>query len=150
MSPAELTAIVSGAIFMATLHLLFRLSASRAFLATAVVPAVILLMQGIQDVQEQQKIYARKFDQQQWLSQAAIRQSVRREMIGDLLDGKRVMGMSREQVIRLLGAPDQTFSSQARISYPLGGTKGGAVQNCLYLTLELDGDKVHEWRVWEN
>jgi hypothetical protein len=150
MSPAEITAIVSGAVFTAGTHLLFRIPISRSLLITAVVPAAVLLFQGVGDVVEQQKIYARHFDRQQWLTASGPQSSIRREMIGDLLDGKHVVGMSREDVIELLGTPEEEFSSNKCISYQVSKQNRGVIEDCLYFSLELDGDKVQDWRVWQN
>jgi hypothetical protein len=150
MSPAELTAIVSGAILTAGMHLTFRIPISRALLFTAIVPALILLYQAVLDMGEQQKIYARRFDRQQWMQGANPRSSVRREMIGDLLDKRHVLGMSHQQVVELLGTPDQQFSSNKCISYEVVREHRGIVEECMYFSLEMERGKVQDWRVWQN
>lgn len=94
---------------------------------------------------------ARTFNREQW---AAARHDCGRSlkcerlrMVKDLLTRQNVIGMTKKQVINLLG---EAGSVKDTLNYCLGVTTPWETQDPWYLTLTFKNDRVIEYHLWED
>ena len=77
------------------------------------------------------------FDQKRWLT-ADLLTHERADMVESLLTRHRLVGMSRQHIVQLLGRPTETALWGIAISSVLGPGGGFGIDN-EWLVLELDG-----------
>jgi hypothetical protein len=85
-----------------------------------------------------------KFVQSQWLDTALVRSklAVRGCMVDDLLDTHELRGMTRAQVVALIGEPDSTRDfPEYDLVYWLGPQRGLIGTDSEYLAMKLDKAK---------
>jgi hypothetical protein len=84
------------------------------------------------------------FIQSQWMDTAMVRSrlAVRGCMVDDLLDRKELRGMSRAQVVALIGEPDKGSDfPEYDLVYWLGPQRGLIGTDSEYLVMKLDKSK---------
>ena len=89
------------------------------------------------------------FDSAEWKGQKQISDDVRIRMIDDLLRRYNFQGMTREQVVEILGEPDQTsYFKDWDMVYWLGPERGFVRIDSEWLVFQLDGrGRVAEHRI---
>jgi hypothetical protein len=85
------------------------------------------------------------FDAERWRMNGDCRNHVRRHMVPDLTANHLRDGMTRAQVLALLGQPDYT-SDERTLSYLTGPT----LTDCMILDVEFAGGRLVGTDEWEN
>ena len=88
------------------------------------------------------------FDSEQWKKweETETTACVRWDMRKDLVKQHKLIGLSREQIIDLLGEPDSRYQSENEIRYYLGMARVGIDTGTLILTLK--NNIVIEYEFW--
>jgi len=89
------------------------------------------------------------FDPAQWKDGELVGDGVRIRMIDDLLARHELVGMTRDEVIALLGLPSERFTEEPVLTWYLGNERSAFSIDSEWLSLTVgDGDRVTEKRVW--
>ena len=93
------------------------------------------------------KISHEKFDSVKWKSwtESETEWSLRWDMMNSLRNSHQLKGMSKSELLKLLGEPDS--KTEIEFSYYLGYSKRGI--NTGRLTIKFDNNKVTDFSVWE-
>ena len=97
----------------------------------------------------QERLNRLKFDSTVWQSGSAFTNSVRIQMVDDLLRKHQFIGVSQEEVTSILGKPDQTNNfGKWNMTYRLGPERGFISIDDEWLVFRLDDQKkVAEYRI---
>ena len=112
---------------------------------TIAILAVIICGLGLRG-----KISGEKFDSTKWKTadlNSEANWSLRWDMMNSLRNDYELIGMSRSEVIKLLGKPDDNFSTEKDFRYYLGYSKTGI--NTGSLTVKFENGIVTEINVWQ-
>lgn len=96
------------------------------------------------------KVCGEKFDSEKWKSADMNSEdnfSLRWDMMNSLRNNHELIGMSKNEIIHLLGKPDDNFSTEKALRYYLGYSKRGI--NTGSLTLIFQNGVVKKIDVWE-
>lgn len=96
------------------------------------------------------KISGEKFDSKKWkTADLALEDnfSLRWDMMNSLRNNYNLIGMSKSEIITLLGKPDESFTTQNTFRYYLGYTHTGINTGSLIITF--DNGIVSEISVWQ-
>ena len=96
------------------------------------------------------KISGEKFDSTKWKTadmNSEANFSLRWDMMNSLRNDYDLIGMSKSEVIKLLGKPDADFSTEEDFRYYLGYSKTGI--NTGSLTVKFENGKVIKINVWQ-
>lgn len=94
---------------------------------------------GVQTLKE--RIHRRSFDSETW--KQGNQDEVRIRMIDSLLHLHNLTGMTQDQVVNLLGDPDNTsYFREYDMVYRLGNERGFISIDSEWLVLKYDSDKV--------
>ncbi|MCC7452644.1 MAG: hypothetical protein IT222_00650 [Crocinitomix sp.] len=96
------------------------------------------------------KVSGEKFDSTKWKTANLNLEenwSLRWDMMNSLRNDYKLIGMSKNQIINLLGKPDDIFSTNNDFIYYLGYSKTGI--NTGSLTLKFENGIVKEIEVWQ-
>lgn len=88
-----------------------------------------------------------EFDREQWINweETETTASLRWNMVYDLTSKYELTGMTRSEVIELLGPPDDEFEIKASMYYHLGMSGHGIDTGTLIIKLK--GDKVIDYKI---
>lgn len=117
-------------------HKMMKLSVVSSFQIAGMVVAVLLL--GTCNSNKSTNV--KKFDSEIWLANAGNEEkdNPRAEMISELIDEVLKVGMTRDEVIKLLGPPDSTRDT--RELYDIGRSPWGV--DLEYLAIDYEDDKL--------
>lgn len=93
------------------------------------------------------KITHEKFDSDKWKNwtESETEWSLRWDMMNSLRNNYELKGMSKKQILELLGEPESKTDSE--FAYYLGYSKRGI--NTGRLTIKFENNKVVEYSVWD-
>ncbi|KLT70083.1 hypothetical protein AB674_09250 [Flavobacterium sp. ABG] len=96
------------------------------------------------------KISGEKFVSQKWKNanlNLEDNMTMRWDMMNSLRNNYKLIGMSKNEIINLLGKPSSSFSTEKEFRYYLGYSKTGI--NTGSLTITFENEKVTEINVWQ-
>jgi|GEM_PF-691904 len=96
------------------------------------------------------KISGEKFDSEKWKTANLASEnnwSLRWDMMNSLRNNYDLIGMSKSEIIILLGKPDEGFTTKNTFRYYLGYSHTGINTGSLVLTF--DNENVSEINVWQ-
>ncbi|MDX6189727.1 hypothetical protein SGQ83_10220 [Flavobacterium sp. Fl-318] len=96
------------------------------------------------------KISGEKFDSRKWKNanlNLEENMTMRWDMMNSLRNNYKLIGMSKNEIVNLLGKPASNFSTEKEFRYYLGYSKTGI--NTGSLTITFENEKVAEINVWQ-
>ena len=96
------------------------------------------------------KISGEKFDAKKWKTadlNSEMNCSLRWDMMNSLRNNHSLIGMSKKEIINLLGKPDESFTSEKTFRYYLGYSHKGI--NTGSLKINFENGIVENFSVWE-
>lgn len=122
------------------------------FLGTAA-PMVVLISWMLFGISIKNTIYSKKFDEKEWKNNEIAEHNrmwpPRLIMVDDLIASKKLDGLSKKEVIDILGEPGKHgYFSQFDLVYRLGPERGFIRIDSEWLAISLDNnDRVNEYRL---
>lgn len=94
------------------------------------------------------KITHEKFDSERWKNwtESETEWSLRWDMMNSLRNNFELKGMTKNEILELLGEPSET-STENKFRYYLGYSKRGI--NTGSLTIRFENNKVVDYKVWQ-
>ena len=95
-------------------------------------------------------VFGKQFDAQKWKTakmNSEDESSMRWDMMNSLRDNYKLVGMSKKQIINLLGKPDERFTTENTFRYYLGYSHSGIDEGSLII--EFENGVVKSFQVWE-
>ncbi|MFB9077178.1 hypothetical protein ACFFLS_02940 [Flavobacterium procerum] len=111
---------------------------------------IIIIMLFVCGLALRGKISGEEFDSQKWKNSDLNLEnnwSMRWDMMNSLRNNYKLVGMSKSEIINLLGRPDGNFSTDNEFKYYLGYSKTGI--NTGSLTISFENEKVTKINVWQ-
>ena len=96
------------------------------------------------------KISGEKFESEKWKTadlNSANNLSLRWDMMNSLRNNQYLIGMSRKEIIGLLGNPDENFTDEKTFRYYLGYSHSGI--NTGSLIIDFENEIVKNYSVWQ-
>nr|WP_315131049.1 hypothetical protein [uncultured Flavobacterium sp.] len=96
------------------------------------------------------KISGEKFDSQKWKTTKMNSEddfSLRWDMMNSLRNNYKLIGMSKNEIINLLGKPDENFTTEKTFRYYLGASHSGIDTGSLIIDFE--NGFVKNFQVWK-
>lgn len=96
------------------------------------------------------KISGEKFESEKWKTSdlnTENNQSLRWDMMNSLRNNHNLIGMSKKEIISLLGKPDENFTNEKTFSYYLGYSHTGI--NTGSLIINFENGIVKNYSVWQ-
>jgi hypothetical protein len=108
-------------------------------ICAVIITATGLLFFGV-DIQE--RLNRRNFDPIEWQSQESFTNDIRIKMVDDLLRRHTFKGMTRKQVVSIIGEPDKTeYFKEWDLVYWLGPERGFFGIDSEWLVFKMDNHK---------
>ena len=96
------------------------------------------------------KLSGEKFDSQKWKITKMNSEddfSLRWNMMNSLRNNYKLIGMSKNEIINLLGKPDENFTTEKTFRYYLGSSYNGI--NTGSLIIDFENGIVKRFQVWQ-
>jgi outer membrane protein assembly factor BamE (lipoprotein component of BamABCDE complex) len=111
---------------------------------------IVLISIIVCGIEVSKNISEKKFDSQNWKTTKMNAEddcSLRWDMMNSLRNNYKLVGMSKSEILNLLGKPDENFTSENTFRYYLGYSHSGIDTGSLII--EFENGIVKSFLVWE-